>query len=341
MGVLVQPFGEFEGRTVNKYTIVEEGGIRVSAINYGAALQSILVSDRDGLLGDVILGFDSLQGYFDAGSFYFGSICGRYANRIGGAKFRINGNEYRLVQNVGESSLHGGLKGFDKVYWDADVLADENGVIFTYTSRDGEEGYPGNLSVSVVYRVEGNSLHIAYNAITDITTPVNLTSHCYFNLSGGTDDTILDHELKLNSDMVIEVNDALVPTGQFLNVKGTLLDFNEGKKIGAAPDTEYDYSWVIKRAGQGLMEAAVLKHKKSGRSMTVCTTQPGIHFYSGNFLNGMLKHTKKGKGYVKHAGLCLETQHFADSPNQSGFPSAILKPGQVYSEKTIYSFNID
>jgi aldose 1-epimerase len=236
--------------------------------------------------------------------------------------------------------LHGGLKGFDKVYWDATLLQEGDGVRFTYTSKDDEEGFPGNLKVSVIYRVLGNALHIEYNAVTDKKTPVNLTSHCYFNLSGGKETNILNHELQLNADSFVEVDDESIPTGKLISVKNTAMDFKALKKIGPAISevNGYDHSWVLNKTDGELINAALLVHKESGVKMTVYTTEPAIHFYSGNFLDETLMNNKNGQFIKKYAGLCLETQHFPDSPNNNNFPNTLLYPGEEYRQKTIYKF---
>ncbi len=337
--ITVQPFGEWEGRTVNKYTITELAGIQVSLINYGAAVTSIIVPDKSGAPADVVLGFDTMEGYIRSGHFYFGGICGRYANRIGDATFRINGNEYHLSKNMGISCLHGGFQGFDKKYWEAEILPEENAVKFTYHSRDGEEGFPGNLDVAVTYAVIDHALHIEYTATTDKASPVNITNHCYFNLSGGNEKDILEHELQLDADKILEVDDKLIPTGKMSAVKDTPMDFTKLKKIGPGNgEGGYDYSWVLRKSNGELTKAVTLIHPSSGRKMTVYTTQPAVHFYSGYFLDGNLTDTKKGIEYGQYAGLCLETQHFPDSPNHPDFPDTIVEPGEQYKEKTIFSF---
>lgn len=336
----VQPFGEIDGRTVNKYTITQVAGIQVSVMNYGATVTSIIVPDKTGSPADVVLGFDTLEGYIRSGEHYFGGICGRYANRIADGRFRINGSEYHLSKNGGISCLHGGFKGFDKKYWEAEILPEGNGVRFSYKSFDGEEGFPGNMNVSVTYMVANNELHMEYVATTDKASPVNITSHCYFNLSGGNEQNILDHELQLNADRVLEVDEKLIPTGNMNEVKNTAMDFTHLRKIGTSNGSSegYDYSWVLQKTNGQLEKAVSLVHPASGRKMTVYTTQPAVHFYTGHFLDGKMVDTKKGREYGKYAGLCLEAQHFPDSPNHPGFPDTILKPGEVYTEKTIYSF---
>ena len=341
VNVTVQPFGEFEGRTVNKYTITQTAGIQVSVINYGATVTGIFVPGRNGAPADVVLGFETMEGYINAGHFYIGGICGRYANRIADGRFQINDQEYQLSKNNDIGCLHGGFTGFDKKYWEAEILPEGNGVIFTYKSRDGEEGFPGNLDVTVTYRVIENALHIEYRAVTDKATPVNLTNHSYFNLSGGSENNILDHQLRINAANIVEVGEGFVPTGRLLAVADSPLDFKVLKRIGSGNEVtvDYDYSWVMNKQAGELAESASLVHKKSGRCMTVFTTQPAVHFYSGNFLDGRMTGTKNGRVYGKYAGLCLETQHFPDSPNHPAFPNTIIHPGETYSEKTIYRFS--
>ena len=333
-------FGEYEGKTVNKYTITEVAGIQVSVINYGATITNIIVPDRSGSPADIVLGFDTLEGYLNATDSYVGCICGRYASRISNAVFNINGNKYQLPKNDGMNCLHGGYKGFDKVVWDATILPEGDGVLFTYNSEDGEEGFPGKLNASVSYRINNNSLHVEFSAKTNKATPVNLTSHSYFNLSGGKDDNILNHELQLFADRFVEIGNDLIPTGKLIDVKDSAMDFSAMHKIKETMNGlgGYDHCWVLNKKNGELNKAASLLHKESGRMMSVYTTQPGILFYSGNFLDGTLTGTKKGKTYSKYAGLCLETQHFPDSPNHKEFPETILKPGEEYREKTIYSF---
>ncbi len=339
--VTSQNFGELEGRIVKKYTIGEDGGIRVSMINYGAAITGILVPDRNGTMADVVLGFDTLEGYIYSGRFYFGGICGRYANRIADGRFRINGMEYQLSKNIGIGCLHGGFRGFDKKYWEAKILPGNDGVIFSYTSIDGEEGFPGNLDVKVTYRVTDNALHIGYWAVTDKASPVNLTNHSYFNLSGGADKDILSHELRINADRIVEVGEGYVPTGRLKSISGSPLDFKQSKKIGEGNGkaTKFDFSWVVNKKIGELAESVSLRHINSGRCLTIFTTQPAVHFYSGHFLDGMMTDTKNGSHYGECAGLCLETQHFPDSPNHPEFPNTIIKPGETYSEKTVFLFS--
>lgn len=337
-------YGEVDGKEIKEYTITNASGMAVSIINYGGTVTKIITPDKKGVKGDVILGYDSLAGYLQAGNPYFGCLVGRYGNRIANAKFSLDGKEYTLAANNNGQSLHGGNKGFDKVVWDAEKLPGDSSIRLTYLSKDGEEGYPGNLSVTVVYTLTaGNALKIEYTANTDKATPVNLTNHCYFNLSAGADSTILDHELMLKADKFTEVNDVLIPTGKLPAVKNTPMDFTSLKRIGKDIDSVkggYDHNWVINKNGAALELVASLYHPASGRLMEVYTTEPGIQFYSGNFLDGTLKYTRDNKKYGLHSGLCLETQHFPDSPNQPSFPNTILKPGEKYTHTAVYKFTV-
>ncbi|HVT83662.1 MAG TPA: aldose epimerase family protein [Chitinophagaceae bacterium] len=343
-GITEQSFGMYESKPVKEYTITNGSGMQVSIINYGGTVTKLITPDKNGTMGDVVLGFDSLSGYLQKADPYFGALIGRYGNRIANAKFTLDGKQYTLAPNNNGNSLHGGNKGFDKQYWDIEKMPGDSSLKLTYLSKDGEEGYPGNLNVQVIYTLgSDNSLKIDYSATTDKPTPVNLTNHCYFNLSGGKDSTILDHDLSLNADNYTPVNDALIPTGKIEPVKGTPMDFTTAKKIGRDIDQVkggYDHNWVLSRNGSGLVEAATVYDPGSGRYMEVFTTQPGIQFYTGNFLDGSLTDTKNGEKYVQHGALCLETQHYPDSPNEPSFPSTILKPGETYHQTTIYKFSI-
>ncbi|MCP9753452.1 aldose epimerase family protein [Ferruginibacter sp. HRS2-29] len=337
-------YGTFDGKEIKQYTISNAAGMEVSIINYGGTVTKIITPDKNGKKGDVVLGYDTLSGYLQTGNPYLGSLIGRYGNRIANGKFTLDGKEYSLATNNNGQSLHGGNKGYDKVVWDAKKLPGDSSLELTYASKDGEEGYPGNLSVKVVYTVTtDNALKIEYDATTDKATPVNLTNHCYFNLSAGADSTILDHELELNASKFTEVNDVLIPTGKLPDVKNTPMDFTSSKRIGKDIDSVkggYDHNWVINKNGTTLEKVASLYHPASGRLMEVFTTEPGIQFYSGNFLDGSLKYTKNGQKYVVHAGLCLETQHFPDGPNQPSFPNTILKPGEKYHQTSLYKFSV-
>ncbi|MBS1511242.1 MAG: galactose mutarotase [Bacteroidetes bacterium] len=342
-GITEKPFGTFNNEAVTEFTITNAKGMQVSILNYGGTVTRIITKDKAGNDGDVILGYDSLAGYLQKGNPYFGCLVGRYGNRIAKGKFTLDGKEYTLAQNNNGQSLHGGLKGFDKVMWKAEKQPGDSSLKLTYLSKDGEEGYPGNLSVQVMYTVTSdNGLMIDYTATTDKATPVNLTNHCYFNLSDGKDSTILDEVLMLKADKFTEVDSVLIPTGKLPEVKGTPMDFTTPKAIGkdiAAVKGGYDHNWVINRTGNGMELAATLYHPGNGRYMEVFTTEPGIQFYSGNFLDGTLAGTRNGMKYVLHGGLCLETQHFPDGPNQPSFPNTILKPGETYRHTSLYKFS--
>jgi aldose 1-epimerase len=329
--------------SVFQYTLKNKNGMIVKILDYGGTVTDIFTPDKNGKMGDVILGYDSLSGYTQKGNPYFGCLVGRYANRIANAKFSLDGKEYTLAANNNGNSLHGGLKGFDKLMWAVKMFTDSS-ILLSRFSEDGEEGYPGKLSVDVMYSLgDDNSLKIDYAAVTDKPTPVNLTNHCYFNLSAGADSTILDHELMLKADKFTPVNDKLIPTGRIENVKGTPMDFTSSKKIGrdiANVSGGYDHNWVLNRNGNDLELIATVYHAGSGRYLEVFTTEPGIQFYSGNFLDGTLTNTRAGTKYMQHAGLCLETQHFPDSPNQPTFPNTILKPGETYHHTSVYKFSV-
>jgi aldose 1-epimerase len=317
----------------------------VHAITYGGIITEVRVPDRDGRLGDVVLGFDRLDGYLREHP-YFGAIVGRYANRIGNARFTLAGRTYTLAANNGRNHLHGGIRGFDKAIWHAEA-AGRNGVIFSLVSADGEEGYPGRLAVRVTYTLtEKNELIVDYHATTDKATPVNLTQHSYFNLAGRGD--ILEHELMIDADRYTPVDSTLIPTGELASVDGTPLDFRKPTRIGARidgthpqlqPGRGYDHNWVLNRTGGQLQLAARVTEPSSGRVLEVSTTEPGVQFYSGNFLDGTLK-GKSGQVYGRRAGLCLETQHFPDSPNRPEFPSTILEPGREYRTQTVFRFDV-
>ena len=335
-------YGMIGADSVFQYTLTNKNGMVVKILNYGGTVTDIITPDKNGKMGDVVLGYDSLAGYRQTGNPYFGCLVGRYANRIANAKFTLDGKEYTLASNDGTNTLHGGLKGFDKVIWFVKLFTDSS-LLLSYLSKDGEEGYPGNLSVDVMYSLsDDNGLKIEYAATGDKATPINLTNHCYFNLSAGGDSTILDHELMLKADKYTPVDKTLIPTGKIDDVKATPMDFTSSKKIGRdiaqVTGGGYDHNWVFQKPENRFDMIATLYHQPSGRYMEVRTTEPGIQFYSGNFLNGTLKNTRGGIKYGKHAGLCLETQHFPDSPNQPAFPTAILQPGETYQQITVYKF---
>lgn len=335
-------FGQADGKNVDLYTISGES-MTVKITNFGGIVTSIIVPDRDGKMDDVVLGFDSLKEYISEHP-YFGCIVGRYGNRIAEGKFELEGHPYQLAANNGKNHLHGGIRGFDKKIWNAKEYrnGDEAGIELSYTSPDGEEGYPGELKVRVIYAVTpDNELKIRYFAETSKATPVNLTYHGYFNLIGAGNGDILDHELMIDADRYTVVNDQLIPTGELKDVSGTPFDFRKEKMVGkdmAMVDGGYDHNFVLNNNGK-FAKIAVLKESSKGRQMEVYTDQPGVQFYGGNFLNGSLT-GKEGEKYYKHYGLCLETQHFPDSPNQPGFPNTILRPGEVFQSSTVYKFSL-
>ena len=340
-----------DGTPIEMYTLKNGRGIEMQVISYGGIITSLKVPDKSGAAADVVLGFDSPQGYLgDPPPPYFGALIGRYGNRIGKAAFTLDGMTYRLAANNGPNHLHGGLRGFDKVVWHVTPResADGASLVLTRTSPDGEEGYPGNLQARITYTLTGkNELIVEYHATTDKATPVNLTQHSYFNLAGQDAGDILGHELTINADRYTPVDDTLIPTGELAPVEGTPFDFRKATAIGARINQDdpqlkngkgYDHNWVLKRNGAGLSLAAIVTDPKSGRTMDVRTTELGLQFYSGNFLDGTIK-GKGGHVYAHRTGLCLETQHFPDSPNKPNFPSTILKPGQTYESRTVFTFN--
>jgi aldose 1-epimerase len=346
MDIQQQSFGRLANSTeVEIFTLTNSSGLRARVMTYGATLVSLEVPDRNGQLADIVLGHDSLEGYLDpARNPYFGSIVGRYGNRIARARFTLDGVEYQLATNNGENHLHGGIKGFDKVVWKAEPVREAGavGVKLTHLSRDGEEGYPGNLATAVIYWLtEANELRISYEAETDKATPVNLTHHSYFNLAGQGEGDILGHELTLNASHFTPVDEGLIPTGEVRPVEGTPWDFTVPKFIGAeiaAVPGGYDHNFVLQDGEGTLKLAASVYEPASGRVMEIYTTEPGIQFYTGNFLDGTIT-GKGGKVYKKHYGFCVETQHFPDSPNNPSFPSTILRPGQKYSSLTVHKFS--
>lgn len=339
-----ESFGQTpDGKQVDLYTLTNTGGIRARIISFGAILVSLEVPDRNGNLADITLGFDKLDGYLGEHP-YFGGIIGRYANRIGKAKFRLDGVEYKLAANNDENHLHGGIKGFDKKVWkleDIGVTTEGAMVKLSYISEDGEEGYPGNLACSVIYTLtQDDELKISYEAETDKKTVVNLTNHSYFNLAGQGSGDILGHEMMINADKYTVVDEGLIPTGENRNVKGTPMDFTTPMTIGsriAQVEGGYDHNYVLNSGGGTLTLTAKVQEPTSGRIMEIYTDQPGVQFYTGNFLDGSIT-GKAGKVYKKHYGFCLETQHFPDSPNKPDFPSVILQPGQKYATTTVHKF---
>jgi aldose 1-epimerase len=338
-----------DGTALDLFTLKNASGMEVSVTNYGGIITSLKVPDRDGKIDDVTLGYDSIDGYLKS-SPYFGAIIGRYGNRIGKAQFELDGKTYKLPANDGPNTLHGGVKGFDKVVWQAEPFEreGERGIIFTYVSPDGEEGFPGTLSSRVTYTLtDKNELAFDYQATTDKPTVVNLTQHAYFNLAGDGSGDVLGHELTINADRYTPVSSTLIPTGELASLEGTPLDFRTKTAIGARIDAAheqikraggYDHNYVLNREGDGLSLAARVEEPKTGRVMEVHTTEPGIQFYSGNFLDGSIT-GKQGHVYNKRNGLCLETQHYPDSPNQPSFPTTTLKPGEEYKSRTVYTFS--
>ncbi|QDU64267.1 Aldose 1-epimerase precursor [Planctomycetes bacterium Pan216] len=343
-----EPFGETaDGVAVSEYTLTNPNGMVAKLITRGATLRELHVPDAKGNLADVVLGFDDVAGYESEGNQYFGTTTGRVANRVAKGKFTLNGKEYSLATNNDPNHLHGGgPRSLDKVVWNAEPFGTDNGqgVTFTYTSPDGEEGYPGNLAMAVTYTLTNNNdLRIDYKATTDQATPVNLTHHSYFNLSGAGSSTVLDHELMLNADRYTPTDETLIPTGKLAPVSGTPLDFTKPTVVSeridelvSTPALGYDHNYVLNKKGDELALAAKLRDPSSGRTMSVLTTEPGVQFYTGNFL--MDQKGKGGKAYPKRSALCLETQHFPDSVNQPTFPSVILNPGQTYRQTCIYRF---
>lgn len=338
-----------EGRDVLLYSLINKTGVRINIINYGAIVTNIFTADKNGLIDDVVLGYDSLDEYINDNSF-IGGVVGRYGNRISKGKFNIGSSEYKLSINDRSNHLHGGIKGFNKIVWESGTAENENqkSVILKYKSPDGEEGYPGNLDVTVIYSLnDNNEFIINYSAETDKPTIVNLTHHSYFNLSGNSDYNILDHELQINADNFLPVNKEQIPTG-IAKTEGTPMDFRIPKSIGLNINENYeqlkigngyDHNWILNEYGRSLKYAASLYYPVNGRFVEVYTDQPGLQFYSGNSLDGKVK-GKKGKMLKFRSGLCLETQLFPDTPNNPSFPSALLNPGEIYRHKTIYKFSV-
>jgi aldose 1-epimerase len=339
-----------EGIPIHAFTIANRNGCTATVIEFGASLVSLNVPGRGGRFGDVVLGFNTLDDY-RRNPFYIGGTIGRYGNRIAGGIFRLNGKEVRLTANDGKNHLHGGTGGFHTKYWKGEEsVSDEGeGVSLTLVSPDGEEGYPGTLTASVTYRLtHGNAIRIEYRAATDRDTVVNLTNHSYFNLAGEGTPDILNHRMCIHADRFTPVDTTLIPTGQFLPVQGTPLDFRTPAAVGERIDDVfeqmrlgggYDHNFVLNRSSEGLVQAARVEDPGSGRVMEVWTTEPGLQFYSGNFLDGSMK-GKSGRAYMQRGGCCLETQHFPDSPNKSHFPSTLLRPGETYASMTEYRFRV-
>jgi aldose 1-epimerase len=345
-GVSKADFGQTtDGTKVDVYTLTNGRGLTAKVMTYGAIVTELHAPDARGQSADVVLGFDDLKGYLGNHPF-FGAIAGRYANRIAGGKFTLEGKEYTLAKNNGPNTLHGGNKGFDKRVWKAEpVTGGGPAVRFTYRSPDGEEGYPGNLDAAIVISLTNdNALKFEYTATTDKPTPVNLTHHGYFNLAGHNAGDILGHLVQIDADRFTPVDATLIPTGELKSVEGTPFDFRKPTAIGdrirqvGGNPVGYDHNFVLRGGASQPAQAATVRDPKSGRVMTVLTSEPGLQFYTGNFLDG----TNKGKGgavYGRHAGFCMEAQHFPDSPNRASFPTTILRPGQTYSQTTVYRFS--
>jgi len=334
-----------DGTKITEYTLDNGKGMVVRVINYGGIITEIMTPDRNGKTADIALGFKDLEGYL-LNPPYFGAIIGRFGNRIGSARFTLDGKTYSLPPNDGRNTLHGGTKGFDKRVWAVKPFTKKNscGLTLRYTSPDGEEGFPGTLKSTVVYTLTNkNELEFEFTATTDKSTPVNLTQHTYFNLHGEGNGTILDHTIQINADRYVAVDSTLIPTGELPSVKGTPMDFLTPHVIGdriAQVKGGYDHSWVLSRKDTRTMFHAVrLDDPSSGRRVDVFTMEPAVQFYSGNFLNGTIT-GPGGNVYVKHGGLALETQHYPDSPNHPDFPNTILKPGKTYHTKTVYTFSV-
>lgn len=347
-GITHKPYGKTkDGTPVEEYTLTNKNGVTMKVITYGGIVTEIHVPDKDGKFADVCLGCTDLAEY-EAGHPFFGAIAGRVANRIAKGKFTLNGKQYTLAVNNPPNHLHGGDRGFDKRVWKAEGsdLGDRKALVLKYTSKDGEEGYPGNLDATVTYVLnDANEWHINYKATTDQPTPINLTQHCYFNLAGHDSGTILDHLLTINADKYTPTDETLIPTGKIESVKGTPFDFTTPTPIGKhikeikADPQGYDLNYVLNGKTGEMHPCAVVRDPKSGRTLTVRTTEPGVQFYSGNFLDGK----QKGKGgvrYQQYAGFCLETQHFPDSINHPEFPSVVLEPGKTYTHSTVYAFGV-
>lgn len=335
-----------EGKTVKLYYL-KNGNLQMAVTNYGAKVVALLAPDKAGKLEDVELGYDNLNKYMTTKDRYYGGVVGRYGNRIAKGKFKVDGKEYTLAVNNGENHLHGGKVGFNDVVWDAKQLND-HAIEFHYLSKDGEEGYPGNLDVIMTYELtDSNEFKISYNANADKATVVNLTHHSFFNLKGAGNGDINDHVLSINADKFTPVDGGLIPTGKLEPVKGTPMDFTTPTPIGERVDADfeqlklgkgYDHNWVLNKKGNELSLAATVLEPQSGRYMEVWTTEPGVQFYGGNFMQGDTG--KQGKTYVHRGALCLETQHFPNSPNQASFPSVVLKPGASYGHICVYKFGV-
>ncbi|NLG19647.1 MAG: galactose mutarotase [Fibrobacter sp.] len=345
-----KPFGTVDGRSVDLYTVSNINGMEMTVTNYGCIVTSLKVPDKNNIHKDVVLGYNDVKSYVD-NNYYFGAAIGRCGNRIGGAKFTLEGKEYNVTKNEGPNSLHGGSKGFDKVVWDAEAFKNETGggLEFSYVSKDGEEGFPGTLTLKITYTLTNNNeFRIDYFATTDKQTICNLTHHSYFNLNGEGNGDILGHKLMINGSRFTPVDSTLIPTGELKSVEGTPFNFLKSVEIGARIGSDdkqlklaegYDHNWVLDRpeGSKDLFLAATVIEPESGRCMDVLTREPGVQFYSGNFLDGTLI-GKSGRVYKHRYGFCLETQAYPDSPNKPDFPTTVLKPGETYKTTTVYRF---
>ena len=345
-GITVTDWGTFDGKPVHLFTLTNNNGIQVKISDYGGTITSFVAPDKNGKNSSIVIGLDSLSGY-TAGVPYFGATVGRYGNRIAKGKFTLNGKTYSLAVNNGQNHLHGGKKGFDKQVWTvSDTAANKPQLTLTYLSKDGEEGYPGNLTSRITFSLtDDNRLKIEYNATTDKATPINLTNHSYFNLTGDENNTILNHSVMIDADRYTPVDTTLIPTGQLATVKGTPFDFTTPhligeriKQIGGNP-VGYDHNYVLNKKDTSLTKVAEVTDSASGRKLEVYTTQPGLQFYSGNFLDGSIK-TSAGVPLKQYTGFCMETQHFPNSPNTPSFPTTILQPGQTYHSITEYAISV-
>jgi len=344
MSLRKESFGKTkDGKEVFLFTITNANHSTIKITNFGGIVTHLMVPDKSGKLDDIVLGFDTLEPYLSRHP-YFGAIIGRYGNRIGQAAFTLDGKQYKLSANEGRNQLHGGFTGFDMVAWDAVELPSGDGLQLTYLSKDGEEGYPGNLNCTVKYVYnDKNEFSMEYSATTDRPTVVNLTNHSYFNLKGAGNGDILDHTVMIKADKFTPTDKEQIPTGEIQAVKGTVMDCNQPRVIrtGVGEIGGYDHNYVLAEAPSRPMSlAAAVTAPGNGRKMEVLTTEPGVQFYTGNNLNGTVK-GKGGKSYPKYGGLCLETQHFPDSPNRPAFPSTVLRPGETYRTQTIYRFSAE
>jgi len=354
--LMMAPFDRTpDNEVVDLITMRNTNGIEMTVLTYGGVIKTLRTPDRTGAVDDIVLGFDDLASYVTK-SPYFGTLIGRYGNRIAKGKFTLDGATYTLPTNNGPNSLHGGDKGWDKAVWKFDTFNNATGVgvILTHTSPDGDQGYPGTVKAKVTYTLtDQDQLIVDYEAITDKATVINLTQHSYFNLAGGKAADILGHELMLNAAQYTPVDDTLIPTGQIADVEGTPFDFRKSTAIGARINDKneqlekgpgYDHNFVLSRQGPGLVDAAEVYEPTTGRTLTISTTEPAIQFYSGNFLSADPKQPpltgKGGRIYPKHSGFCLETQHYPDSPNHPNFPSTVLRPGETYKTQTVFKFGV-